>query len=277
MLLLVMIALGLMVIDHKLKYFSKVRSNLNLIVVPIQFMVNWPAEFIHRMSTSLSTKQQLLTENAKLRAQQLLLQAKLQRLLAIESENTQLRQLLSSSYHINDRVLVAEILAIDLDPFSQQVVLNQGSIHGVYIGQPVLDANGVMGQVVVTGPVTSQVLLITDSRSAIPVQDNRSGVRAIAIGTDYTDRLKLLHVADTADIKVSDLMVTSGLGQRYPFGYPVGVVTSMQHISGEHFAQIRLRPSAHVDRARQVLLVWHHSMLSKNSIQPLPMAPGKES
>lgn len=243
-------------LDHRVPAFSDVRSALSYVVLPIRFTVDWPVNKLREFTTLLSSQDNLLETNAKLRARQLLLQAKLQRLLAVEKENIQLRNLLGSSYHVQGKVTAAELLAVDLDVFSQQVILNKGAKDHIYVGQPVLDAYGVMGQVVSVSPDTSRVLLITDSRSAVPVQDNRNGLRGIVVGTGSGSDLKMINVPDTADIKVGDVLVSSGLGQRYPVGYPVGVVKSIQHQPGNEFANIVVTPSAHVNRSRQVLLVW---------------------
>ncbi len=243
-------------LDHRISAFSEVRSVLSTLVYPLRFTVDWPLEKLRDATSLLSSQHGLLETNAKLRARQLLLQSKLQRLLAVEKENLRLRNLLGSSYHVGGKVTAAELLAVDLDVFSQQVILNKGAKDHVYIGQPVLDAYGVMGQVIAVNAGTSRVLLITDSRSAIPVQDNRNELRGIVVGTGAANRLEMIHVPDTADIKVGDVLVTSGLGQRFPVGYPVGVVASVTHQPGNRFAQVLVSPSAHVNRSRQVLLVW---------------------
>lgn len=271
--ILIFIAVGLLLIDHRISTSSAIRENLALLVAPIRSLADWPAQFVRDLSTTLTSRQALIQENNQLKAEQLVLQAKLQTLLAIEQENNQLKQLLSSAYSSKDRSLVAEIVAVDLNVFSQQVLLNKGSKEGVYIGQPVLDAYGVMGQVVMASPYTSQVLLITDTRSAVPVQDERSGVRSIAMGMGYSGQLRLLHMPDTTDIKVGDLMVTSGLGQRYPYGYPVGEVIKVVNKAGHRFAQIELVPKAHITRSRQVLLIWYKTKYTDNPIKPLPIQP----
>lgn len=245
-----------MVANNQLAFFSRLRSNIAVVVLPIQTMVDKPMQFFTWLSTSVATQQDVLGENARLRARQLLLEAKLQRLLALENDNAQLRELLRSSSHLPGKTLVAQLLAVGSDPLKQQVTLDKGKQAGVFVGQPVLDAYGVMGQIVEVTPFTSEAMLISDSRSAIPVQNNRNGIRSVVAGIGYTGQLSLLNVSVTADVAVGDMLVTSGLGGGFPFGYPVGEVLSVQQNSGERFAVIAVTPSAHLDKSRQVILLW---------------------
>ncbi len=243
--------------NHQNSSFRKIRSQISVVILPLQTIVDRPVQFYHWVENSFSTQQDVLEENARLRARQIMLQAKLQKLLSLERENAQLRELLSSSTsHVSDKMVVAQLLSADLDPLTQEVVVDKGTREGVFIGQPVLDAYGIMGQVIDVGLFTSKILLITDARSAIPVQDTRNGLRAIVSGTSYSDELILLHTPTTVDVKVGDYFVTSGLGGRFPFGYPVGQVAAIKKATTERFASIIIKPAAHVDRARLVVLVW---------------------
>ena len=253
---LIFFALVLMVFDRQFPYFSKIRSQMMVVIYPLQVVIDQPTQFFLWLQNSVSAQQEVLAENAQLRARQLLLQAKLQRLLVIERENLQLRELLNSSSHLAGKVVIAQLLAVDLDPLTREVTLDKGSRDGVFHGQPVLDAYGVMGQVIEVGPFTCRILLINDGRSAIPVQNNRNGLRSVAAGTNFTDRLALLNMPITADIVKGDLFVTSGLGGKFPYGYPIGRVVSVEQKSGGRFADILLEPSAHVGSSRLVMLVW---------------------
>jgi rod shape-determining protein MreC len=237
--------------------FDVVRAALTLPVAPIQYMVSWPTQLINDLKVVFNTRDKLVKENLKLKSEQLLLRSQLQRLIAIESENNYLKSLLRSSQHIKGKTLIAELLAVDSEPFVNQVILNKGSRDGVYVGQPVLDATGVMGKIVQAGPITSRVLLINDPHSGIAVQNTRSGMRAIAIGDSYTGKLRLAYVSKTVDVQVGDLFLTSGLGDHYPEGYPVGKVISMTKDPAHQFAVIHLQPSARLDSSREVLLVWY--------------------
>ncbi len=242
--------------DHQFNYFISFRSMLALVVSPMQYVVDRPVEFIRWAETSFTTQQNLLVENAQLRARQLLLYAKLQKVLALEQENEQLKALLRSSSNIHEKVTVAQLLAVDLAPYTQQIIIDKGERDGVYIGQPVLDAYGVMGQIIAVSPINSRILLITDTRSALPVQNSRNGNRAILSGFGFDGSLELINVPITTDFRKGDFLVTSGLGGNYPPGYPVGVISSVKLSQGERFANINVKPAAHVNQSRQVLLVW---------------------
>ena len=263
-----------MVADHRKGSFNQFRTQVaSAIIYPFEWTVDAPVRFTRWIAMSISSKQHLLTENAELRAEELLLRSQVQRLITLQHENAQLRLLLQSSPQISGRVQVARLLSVDLNPQLLQIIVDKGSNNHVYIGQPVLDAYGVMGQVISVGPLTSKILLITDPRSAVPVKDARSGVRAVAEGLGLSGRLTLLHVPDSADIHSGDLFVSSGLGLRYPVGYPVGHVVSVVHGAANENAQVRLLPEAHLDQTEQVLLAWP----SKNRLFPKVQAQLKKT
>ncbi len=245
-----------MSMDHYWPSFSRYRDRLAVVAYPFSWVVDSPIRWGHLLLSNIADQRTLLADNAKLRAHEFLLQAKLQKLLALERENAQLRTLLKSTDYIGGHVQVAQLLATDLSPELQQVVIDKGMSDHLYTGQPVMDAYGVMGQIVHSGLLTSKVLLITDKRSAVPVRDYRSGVRMIAVGDGESGQLTLLHVTSTSDVKLGDILVTSGLGMRFPVGYPVGVVKQYQANPHESFAKISLQPAAHMDKTSQVLLVW---------------------
>lgn len=252
-----MLSIALMVMDKRLESFGSVRAALSLPLAPFQYIVSWPTTFASSLKTVMTSHDDLIKENLRLKAEQLLMRAQLQRLIAIESENNYLKALLQSSRQVKGKTLIAELLAVDFEPFVNQVILNKGTRDGVYVGQPVLDASGVMGQVIQAGPITSRVLLVNDPHSGVAVQNARTGMRAITVGDTYSGKLKLMYVPKTADIKVGDLFLTSGLGDRYPEGYPVGKVVTVVNDPAHQFADIYLQPSAHLDSSRQVLLVWY--------------------
>lgn len=251
-----MLAIALMILDKRVAGTTQLRAVLSMPLVPLQYAVSYPIKLFDNLSNVASTHDALVKENLDLKAERLLLKAQVQRLIAIESENNQLKALLSTSATVQGKVLIAQIMAVDSDPFIHQVSLDKGSRDNVYVGQPVLDANGVMGQIIQVGPVTSRVLLVSDVHSGVPVQNARNGIRAIAAGDNYSGKLRLVNVPQTADIKLNDMLVTSGLGEYYPEGYPVGKVVSLSKDPGQQFATIFVEPSAHLDRSREVLLVW---------------------
>lgn len=261
MLILVVLTIVLMIVDKRGDTFSGLRAAISMPLTPLQFAVSWPVQIIDRVRTAVSSHDALVQENLDLKAEQLLLKAQVQRLLALESENTQLKALLRSSTEVKGKVLVAQILAIDTEPFVNQVSIDKGNRDGLFVGQPVLDANGVMGQIIQVGPFTSRILLINDPHSGVPVQVTRNGMRAIAVGDAYSGKLHLVNVPQTADVTTGDLLITSGIGQNYPEGYPVGQVVSVVKDPGLQFSTIVVEPSAHLDRTRQVLLVWPNKIL----------------
>ena len=253
---LVIISLTLMVVDHKTVHLKKCREILATAVNPLQYAVDWPFQVKYWLQANVTSYQALLKENTHLKAQQLLLKAQVQKFIALEKENVQLRALLQSSPPETEKLLVAKLLAVVMDPDSRRLVISEGKNAGVYIGQTVLDASGVFGQIVEIAPKTSQVLLLTDPRSAIPVFNDRTGERMIAIGTGVADVLELRHVPKTSSIAVGDVLLTSGLGEHFPAGYPVGTVMDIKQNPSETFATIKIKPSAQFNRSRLVLLVW---------------------
>lgn len=251
--------------DSRFDYLGKVRYYTAVAVTPLHLMANLPARVSASFSSFFQSRNELEAENAGLEEELLLLQFNLQKLDYLEAENRRLNELLKASSIVNEVPVRAQLLGESPDPFSKRLLINKGSNEGVYIGQPVLDAYGLMGQVVEVDPLTSWVLLITDPLHATPVQVNRNGVRAIAAGTpDSLHQLTLENVATTADVQVGDVLVTSGLDQRLPAGYPVGVVGSIVNDPGKSFATIHVTPTAQLDRSRNVLLLFS---------SPEPLAP----
>lgn len=254
--------------DHRQHHLQAVRSALAVVTYPLQVLAQLPATATDWAASTFASRRQLAADSAELREANLLLMARLQKLDALESENLRLRNLLDSSIKVGERVLIGELIAMDLDPYTQRVTINKGSTSGVYDGQPVLDAEAVMGQVVQTTPFTSDVLLVTDPSHALPVQVQRNGLRSIAVGTGRNSQLELPYLPINADIQEGDLLVTSGLDGTFPAGYPVAVVSAVSRRAGEAFPYVVATPRAHLDRVREVLLVW--------TMTPLQVAKAKE-
>jgi rod shape-determining protein MreC len=254
--LAVLLAIGLIVADHRYRQLDVFRSTLSVAVFPLHYLASLPDTLGRAMEGRLAREEELRGRNEALRRDNLVLAARLQQLEALEAENMRLRDLLGSAFKLGDRVLIAELMSVDLDPYRQQVLINKGVGSGVYVGQPVLDANAVMGQVVRVNPLSATVLLITDADHLLPVQINRNGLRTVAAGTGYVNRLELPHLPNNADVQVGDLLVTSGLGGHFPSGYPVARVTEVRRESGKPFATVVAVPTARLDRTREVLLVW---------------------
>ena len=259
LLVLAVLSVALMVVDARFTLLKPVRSQMSLVLMESYTVTDLPERLWQGVASQFGSRTELIAENEKLKTEALLLQGRLQKLAALTEQNVRLRELLNSSALVNEKVEVAELIGIDPNPFTHRILINKGERDGVVLGQPVLDARGLMGQVVELMPYTSRVLLLTDSTHSIPVQVNRNGLRAIASGTGNPERLELRHVADTADIKEGDLLVSSGLGQRFPAGYPVATVKEVIHDSGQPFAIVRAVPTAAMNRSRYVLLVFTDS------------------
>ncbi len=254
--LLVFFSLALMTADHRMQYLDSVRTFISVFVYPIQYVVSFPSSATNWLSENMTSRETLIEENEKLASKNLFLKVQMQKYVSLEIENMRLRRLLDASERLTDKVLTAELLAVDLDPFSHKVLINKGLRHKTYRGQPILDSEGVYGQVVDVLPITSSVMLITDPGHSLPVNVNRSGLRTIAQGTGSTSKLKLLHIPNNGDIKEGDLLVTSGLGGVFPAGYPVARVTLVKPVSGQAFATVEAEPLANLNESREVLLVW---------------------
>ncbi|MBG6286753.1 rod shape-determining protein MreC [Pseudomonas nitroreducens] len=259
LLVLAVLSVALMVVDARFDYLKPVRSQMGLVLSPFYGIADIPVRAWEGVRDQFTSRSELLAENERLKAEQLLMQRRLQKLATLTEQNVRLRELLNSSALVDDKVLVGELIGVDPNPFTQRILIDKGEKDGVFQGQPVLDASGLMGQVVEVMPYTARVLLLTDTTHSIPVQVNRNGLRAIAVGTGNPERLELRYVADTADIKEGDLLVSSGLGQRFPAGYPVAVVKEVLHDTGGPFATIRAVPTAKMNRSRYVLLVFSDS------------------
>ena len=257
-LLLAIVCIALMLLDRRdAAPRAACVQALSVVVYPVRVVVDLPFSTWATMRDTFAARDALIAENQQFRRERLETEARLQRLAALEAENARLRELLDSTARIGNRALVAEILAVDLDPYRQRFDLNRGLVDGVYVGQALIDAQGVVGQVVRVGPLTSEAVLITDADHAVPVSVNRNGVRTIAVGTGDSSRLRLPYLTNNADVVVGDLLISSGLGGVFPAGYPVGRVLEVQRRPDQAFAEIVAEPVSALDRDREVLLVWN--------------------
>ncbi|MCX7091082.1 MAG: rod shape-determining protein MreC [Legionellales bacterium] len=252
----VLLSFSLMVVDCRDRSLPWLRNIFTGMMVPVQFAVDYPVQVVAWSRSLIGSKKALVDENMRLRYQQTVLEARLQKFLALRNENSELKSLLSASSSAQMRSMAARILAVDTSTSRQIVVISKGSHDGVIRGQAVLDAKGVTGQVIDVGLLTSTVLLISDSKCAVPVLNQRTGERAIVVGTNHIGRLALVNLPKTSSVAVGDLLVTSGLGGNYPEGYPVGYVEEVQNTSGDDFIKVMVNPLAWLNRSRLVLLVW---------------------
>ncbi len=254
--LVTLLVLGLLVADLRFNALRHTRFALEVIAAPVYWVTDIPSRLSDWNDEHLVSRDELLGRNGRLRRENLVLRGRSQQMASLQAENVRLRALLNSSALLRDDVLVAELIGVSPDPVRHQLVLNKGQRDGVFVGQALIDADGLLGQIVQVSQVNSRALLITDATHSIPVQVNRNGVRAIAEGTGSLTLLEIHHVSATTDIREGDLLVTSGLGGRFPVGYPVGVVSEIERDPGEAFARITARPSAALERSRHVLLVF---------------------
>lgn len=254
--LAVIISVAAIVADSRFGVFSHVRVYLSSLVSPLQYIANAPGTLLDTMSTQVQTRADLIEQTKQQEQQLFTLRSRLLKMDQLEHENQRLRELLGSPVHKESRKMVAELLSVDSDPFSHQVLINKGALDGVYNGQPVINDQGVVGQVLHVGSTTSRVLLITDSSHGIPVRVLRNDLRAIASGSGELDKLELRNLPRNTDVQVGDLLVTSGLGGRFPEGYPVANVTRSDYVEGKPFAQIEAKPLVALDRLRYLLLLW---------------------
>ncbi len=254
----------LIFVDHKLDGFKSSRVYLNSLMSPIQYLANLPGLMLSESAQRLTSQEDLLEENDQLTNQLLLMSEKLQQYEVLEQENKQLRELLSAPVRTDARKMVAELMAVDKNPYSQQVVINKGAIDGVYLSQPVIDDRGIIGQVTEVGSTNSRVLLIADVTHAIPVRSLRNNIRFIATGSGVLSELYLEHVPHSVDVQEGDVLVSSGLGKVFPEGYPVARVTAVVRDESRPFARVTAEPLARLDRLKYLLLLWADNLTPSN-------------
>ncbi len=261
MLVLVSLSLGLMYVDHVSGWLNQSRAALAFLLTPVLVAADVPGRTLGGLQDLFISKDELRQRIIILESKLELLQAKTGKMAALTAENKRLRNLLGDAARVEHNVLIAELIGVNPDPARQEVTLNKGTTDGVFVGQAILDSSGLMGQVIEVSWYSSRVLLISDQTHSVPVQVQRNNLRVIAQGTGIDQQLELDHVQQTADIQVGDLLLSSGLGDRFPVGYPVGIVVQIKRVSGEPFAEVKAQPSAQLDRSRHVLLVFNEDQL----------------
>lgn len=256
MLVLVFLALCLLVIGRYTTWLHPARSWMETVAEPLQWLSNIPLSVGEWSDSNLKSRGGLVAENQSLKAEILVLKGEVQRVVDLSVENARLRNLLSARELLKNRVLVAELVGVSNNPLHHQVSVSRGTRDGVFVGQAVLDGDGLMGQVISVEDERATVMLISDERHAIPVQIAELGTRLIAEGVGDYDRLRLRYVPPTLLIKQGDLLLSSGLGGRFPAGYPVGMVSSIDRKPGQAFVEVEVKPTAQLDRSRHVLLLF---------------------
>lgn len=255
-LLLAGLSILLLAIDHRDNHLDAVRKAIGAAVYPLQILVDAPLSAWRWIGDTTANRNELQLENSRLNAERLLTYARLQRFAALEAENARLRAMLDATERVRNRVRIAEIMSVSASPYRHMLVVDKGSRDGVYDGQAMIDSQGVVGQVIQTGLLSSEGILISDPDHALPVEVNRNGLRTIAVGTGEYGRLDLPFLPNNADIRQGDLLVTSGLGGAFPAGYPVATVESVLRIPQEPFAAVSATPQAALNQVRELMLIW---------------------
>jgi len=250
-----LLAIVLMALDQHGHYVPRIRGMAQYLVEPVYHLVEWPVRAARNVFGQFQSRRSLRHDNESLKQQLLGQQGALQRFEALVEENRRLRSLIEGAEGQTFEFQFAELVGVDLDPFSHKVVVNKGALDDVQIGQAVIDGAGVMGQVEDVRLHFSTIRLISDPNHALPVQINRTGLRTVAFGLGETGALKLLGVPRQADVREGDLVVTSGLGKRFPGGYPVAVISRINREEGQTFILVEAMPLAALDRGREVLLI----------------------
>ncbi len=267
--LFVFIAVSLMFIDHRSRNLEPLRVGISVLISPLRQLINLPPQAGNWVLQWFRAQEALILENENLRDRERLLNARLQKMAVLSAENARLRSLLGSARKVADTVIVAELLEVDQNPYRQLILLNKGSLDDLREGQAVIDDYGIMGQIIHVTPNTATVKLISDPEHAIPVQFVRGGARSVAFGNGSTDELELRFLPATADIEPGDELVSSGLGGRFPAGYPVATIVSVRLDKTQGFKSAIARPRARLDRSREVLVI-------KTPVAPLPSEQPRE-
>jgi rod shape-determining protein MreC len=262
------LSLGAMIIDTKVENFATARTYLNSMVSPLQYIANLPGAMLSWSADRFSSRQKLLEDNEELTNQITLMSEQLQRFRILEQENKSLRKLLDAPVRDSMHKMITELMAVDTNPYSHQIVINKGAIDGVFVSQSVLDDSGIVGQISEVGTTNSRVLLISDVTHAIPIRIERNNVRFIAVGDGSLDSMQLQHVPHSADIEIGDVIVSSGLGEVFPEGYPVGKISNIVRNESRPFAEVTATPLAKLDRIKYLLLLWPQEMAPSNAIPP---------
>lgn len=276
LIIVLVLSVGAMLVDSKIENISSVRTYLTSLVSPLQYIADAPGNLLDWSASRFTSRQSLLEENEQLISEITLMNEKLQRFNVLQQENTNLRKLLDAPVREDMHRMIAELMAVDNNPYSHQIVINKGTIHDVFEGQSVLDDNGIVGQVIEVGTTNSRVLLISDITHAIPVRIGRNNVRVVASGNGSLNELTLEHVAHSSDMQVGDVLVSSGLGKVFPEGYPVGTIRTIVRDESKPFASVTAEPTAKLDRLKYLLLLWPASSAPEDALAPNELFMAKQ-
>lgn len=267
------LSIALLLLDARGHHLQKIRKGLTVLLTPVQYMAAIPTRVGGWAANALRGDVELHEELERLRAAQPLLLAQLAKYQALEAENAHLRSLLGTSALVADKAVAAELVEVASEPFRRTIVIAKGEKDGLYVGQPVIDTFGIRGQVSEVGMLRSKAILITDPGHAVPVQVNRNGLRAIAFGTGAPDRVSIRYLTASADIKEGDLLVSSGIGGTFPFGYPVARVARIVNDPNESFLDVLATPVAQLGHNKEVLLIWPSKAVQAPPPKPAEPVP----
>ena len=252
---LVILSFVMLINDQKSNYLAIFRNSIAIAVYPLQSLVAMPSNLFVWINKNFSSREALTLENKMLLNQQNINKTTLQRYQSLEQENSRLREILNAATRLEHKVEIARIISANINPYRHTIIINKGDKDGIHAGQVIVDADGVMGQILNTNFLTSEAILISDADHALPVQINRNGLRTILLGSGSYTNLNAPYIPNNADIKIGDLLVTSGLGGKFPAGYPVGTINSIVRNPSEQFSNVTAKPIALLNQAREVMLI----------------------
>lgn len=255
MVLVALLSVVLLYVDTRTTHTAQLKASVSTAIYPIKLLAEFPSSLGKNTKIWFSDKADLITAIKKLQERQYTLEFEVQKNAALLAENRRLRLLLRSSNNLQYPSIIAEIIATNTNPYRHIVELNRGSRDSVKMNQPIIDTSGVVGQIIEVNHLSSQAILISDPQHIFSVQVNRNGIRGLAQGTGSSQSLNILNIPIEEDIKVGDLLISSGLDQRFPQGYPVAIVSNIEHDPTNHFAKITAKPTAELNKIREVLVL----------------------
>ncbi len=270
-----LLSVVLMYVDARGQHLQKFRAGLTTLFTPIQWIATVPTRVGGWAVDFMRGDEALRRELERFRSEQPILLARMQKYEAIEAENEHLRELLGAGALVADKAMAAELLEVTSEPFRRTLIVARGEKDGLHPGQPVIDTYGIRGQVSEVGITQSKIILITDPGHAIPVQVNRNGLLAIAFGTGSPDTVSIRYLTSSSDIKEGDLLVSSGIGGHFPFGYPVAIVSRIVNNPHESFLDIEAKPVAQLAHNKEVLLIWPNRAATPPARKPAPKVVAK--
>jgi rod shape-determining protein MreC len=258
--LLLLMSCVLITLDQKKLIVPQIKNFLQSLLLPVAYVINAPSNTVHFLQNYFVSQHTLIRHQKDWQAQQLLLTAKLQELNSLKQQNKALQALFhTASIQPEQTYLLARVIAINTEGHTREILINQGSHAGIKIGQGVVGADGVVGQVIAVTPLSSRVMLLSDPRSAIPVTNVRSEENFIIMGNGNNEALTILDVPNNTNLKVGDMLMSSGIGGHYPPHYPVGSITHLNNQAKTNEWAVHITPATHFNHLHLVLVVFIHN------------------